>query len=186
MVRGLRAQIDTPLVLMGYANTFLRRGFGAGVRELAAAGADGIIVPDLPPEEAGELIEAAREVELATIFLVAQTTRPERAKAICAASTGFVYYVARLGVTGEGTGLAQGLAERLATLKQTTDLPVAAGFGISTPREVRAVTEHADAAIVGSALVRLIIEAEAQGRDAAEEAGRQLRAYVAACAVALE
>jgi tryptophan synthase alpha chain len=180
LVGDLRTQIDTPLVLMGYANTFLRRGFGATARELAAAGADGIIVPDLPPEEADELIAAAREVELATIFLVAQTTGPERARAICAASTGFVYYVARLGVTGEGTGLAAGLAGRLAALKETAGLPVAAGFGISTPEEVRVVTEHADAAIIGSALVRSIIEAEAQGRDAAEDVGRQVRGYVAA------
>ena len=162
----LRRRTDCPLVLMGYANVFMRYGFERLVTDAAAAGADGLIIPDLPPEEAASILGPARAASLSTIFLVAQTSREERVKLICEASTGFVYYVARLGVTGASEGLSPLLAGRIAAIRARTDLPVAAGFGISTPEQVRAVTAHADAAIMGSALIRVVAEHKGPGAAA--------------------
>ncbi|MDP8255853.1 MAG: tryptophan synthase subunit alpha [Candidatus Alcyoniella australis] len=162
-VAGLRQNCDCPLVLMGYANSFMRYGFERLVLDAKDAGADGLIIPDLPPEEASEVLEAARKAELSIVFLVAQTSSAKRAEMICKAASGFVYYVARLGVTGVSTGVSPLLANNIDALRQYTDLPIAAGFGISTPEQAAQVVQHADAAIIGSALIRLATDHHGPG-----------------------
>ncbi|MCC6158952.1 MAG: tryptophan synthase subunit alpha [Deltaproteobacteria bacterium] len=156
MIREFRTTHNTPVVLMGYVNPILHHGFDAFVRDAADAGADGVIVPDLPPEDAGDLIAAARGREFATIFLAATTSADERLRRIADASTGYVYFVSRLGVTGVGAAPDESLGRMVDRLRRFTALPIAAGFGVSEPEHVRAVWAQADAAIVGSALVRLI------------------------------
>jgi len=166
MTSRLREKTDRPLVLMGYANNFLQFGYRRFVKEAVAAGIDGVIVPDLPPEEATELLDEARERGLAVIFLVAQTSREERVAKICEAAGGFIYYVARLGVTGAGGDLSPLLAGKVRMIKNYTDLPVAAGFGISTPRQAAAVMACADAAIMGSALIKMVMDHSGPGSAA--------------------
>ena len=180
MVSALRSDIDCPVVLMGYANNFMQYGYGRFAADAAEAGVDGVIVPDLPPEESGELIEAASPAGLATIFLVAQTSTPERISLIGRSATGFVYYVARLGVTGVTEGLSPLLAEKISLIRGHTDLPVAAGFGISTPDQAAAVTAHADAAIMGSALIRMVMDHRGPGSPAST-IERFLKDCVKAC-----
>jgi tryptophan synthase alpha chain len=128
------------------------------LHEAAGAGFDGVIVPDCPVEEAGQLREQARAANLTFTLLVAPTTPAERAARIAQACRGFVYLLARAGITGERQE-APDIAGRVQALRQASDTPIACGFGISTAAHVRAVTEHADAAIVGSALVRRLSDA---------------------------
>lgn len=157
VVRAVRRQSQVPLILFTYANPVYRYGLERFMHEAADAGADGVLMPDLPPEEAGELRVAAARHGLSTVFLVAPTTRPERIAKIVAASTGFVYVVAAMGVTGTRTALADELAAQVARVKACTELPVAVGFGVSAPEHVAHLAAMgADAAIVGSALVERI------------------------------
>lgn len=154
---GLVAMVSVSIVhRLGGAKGFVARGVEAGF--------DGFIVPDAPLEESGPLLEAAREAGVSASLLIAPTTPPARAAEIARASTGFVYVLARSGVTGE-RGDVPDLAPRVRALREVTDLPIACGFGISTREQVKAVCAHADAAIVGSALVRRISEAAKAGRD---------------------
>lgn len=147
------------------------------VSDAASAGFDGFIFPDAPLEESDELIGLARESGLVASLLVAPTTAPERAARIAAASSGFVYLMARVGITGDAPGTAidsSGVGRRVGELRRATDLPIACGFGISTPEQVQAVVGDtaggADAAIVGSALVKRMGRAAAEGRDPVESA----------------
>ena len=139
------------------------------------SGFDGLIVPDAPPEESEELQAAARDAGLMFTHLIAPTTPDERAARIARACTGFVYLLARAGITGE-TGAAPDVARRVRELRRHTDLPIACGFGISTPEHVRTVTAEADAAIVGSALVRRMGEGNADAVGAAGAFVRELAA----------
>jgi len=152
----VRRAHPVPLVFMSYANPILRFGAGAFAEAAAGAGVDGLIVPDLPPEEAGDLRSACSRHGIATIFLVAPTTTPGRLPAICGAATGYIYYVALRGVTGVRDALPPDLAAGIARVRAVTDLPVAVGFGVSTPEQVAAVAREADGVIVGSALVRAV------------------------------
>lgn len=144
-----------------------------GPKEFSAlakqSGFDGLIVPDAPLEESETLGKAARDAGLTMSLLVAPMTTPKRTEAIVKACTGFVYLLARAGITGEQQS-APDIGPRVAALRKMTDLPIACGFGISSAEHVRAVTQHADAAIVGSALVRKMSDAHAAGRDAVVEA----------------
>lgn len=149
----VRRSVDVPLLLMSYYNPVLRFGNVAFCQAAAAAGVDGLIVPDLPPEEAGELREAARAAGLDLIFLVAPTSTDERLRIVAEAASGFIYCVSLAGVTGARAQLSAGLADYLARVRRFTDLPLAVGFGISRPEHVREVGQHADGAIVASALV---------------------------------
>ena len=171
---GLAAEVrraaDVPLVFMSYANPVFSLGAEAFAARAGAAGVDGVIVPDLPPEEAGELREAAERHGVATIFLVAPTTPQARLPLICAASRGFVYLVTVRGVTGTREGLPLDLTTSLARVRAATDLPIAAGFGIATPQQVAAVAREADGVIVGSAIVREI-EARLGQPDAVARVG---------------
>jgi tryptophan synthase alpha chain len=159
-----------PVVLMVYANIVLTAGAEAFALRAAAAGASGLIVPDLPHDEAGELRAACDAEGLALVPLVAPTTTPERIAAIGADARGFVYTVSLTGTTGERTELPDGLADTVERVRASTDVPVAVGFGISTAEQAGAVAELADGVIVGSRIVRAAGEggADAVGSVVAE------------------
>lgn len=142
-----------PVAIMCYLNPLMTTGFPGAARAIASAGADGVIIPDMPPDAAGPWLHAAGDT-LDTVFLAAPTSTPERLAKVAAASSGFVYCVSTAGITGERTELPAGLTETVARVKAHTDLPVAVGFGISTPQQATAVARIADGVVVGSALVR--------------------------------
>jgi len=159
LVRALRAGYpDTPIVFYAYYNVVFARGVDAFVRAAKAAGADGMLTLDLPPEEAGEVLAAGRAHDFRTIFIVAPTTPDRRLPRIAAAASGFIYYVSREGVTGVRDRVAAGIPEAVARIKAHTALPVVVGFGISQRDQVRAVARCADGVVVGSALVNCIQE----------------------------
>lgn len=158
LVRRLRQSSQLPIVLFSYANPLLRLGLERLARDAAAAGVDGVLVTDLPPEEAGEWIAIARQAELDTIFLVAPTSPDERLRLVAEATRGFLYAISRTGVTGEEQALSADAAPLIARLKALSEVPVVLGFGISTPEQVRAAGAVADGVVVGSALVRFLEE----------------------------
>src|SRR6266540_1687524 len=155
-VSELRHEVDVPLVLMTYYNPVLRYGEEAFVADALDAGVDGIIVPDLPPEEGQSLMELAIDTPLEMIFLAAPTSTSARLALISEASRGFIYYVSRLGTTGVRDQLADDLQMMLAKVRASTDKPVAVGFGVSTPEHVRLVAKMADGVVVASAILRLM------------------------------
>ncbi len=148
-----------PVALMVYANMILARGVEEFGKLAAEAMASGVIVPDLPLEEQGELAEALGRHGLALIPLVAPTTPPERRARICADAHGFVYLVSTVGVTGERDELPAELTELISAAKEEATVPVAVGFGISTPEQAGAVGEVADGIIIGTRLVRAVADA---------------------------
>jgi tryptophan synthase alpha chain len=162
LVSELRAAgLTQPLLLMGYLNPILAYGPARYVCDAAAAGADGLIVPDLPPEENGLLAGPCRDHDLALVHLLAPTASPQRAAFVAGASTGFLYLVSVTGVTGARRDLTRDLAAIVDRVRPLTSLPVAIGFGVSTPAQAAAVGHLADGVIVGSAL----IDAVEQGPD---------------------
>jgi tryptophan synthase alpha chain len=157
IVKELRKQTEIPLVFMTYYNPVLQYGIKKFAQGAVKAGLDGVIVPDLPPEEAGELSHEARKTGLDTIFLLAPTSTPDRIKLVAESCKGFVYYVSLTGVTGARTNIATDVAASIKKIKRATDKPVAIGFGISNPAQVQQVVDWgADGVIVGSAIVNLI------------------------------
>ena len=174
---GARIAERVPVVAMCYANPMLARGTERFVGELAERGISGLIVPDMPLEEAAGVRALCDDAGIALVPLVAPTTTDERFAAIGANARGFVYTVAVLGITGERAGLAAGLAEVLARARAATDLPVAVGFGISTPADAAAAADAgADGVIVGSRLVRAALEAVDGGEDPAVAVGELVAA----------
>jgi tryptophan synthase alpha chain len=163
LVNELTASVDTPVVLLVYYNLVAHRGPRRFAAELAAAGACGAVVPDLPPEEAGEWLEAAAATGIAPVFLAAPTSGDARLAAIAKAGRGFVYAQASLGVTGLRASLAAGIEELVGRIRAHTDLPVCAGIGVSNPEQAAAVAGFADGAIVGTALVRRLGDAGLDG-----------------------
>lgn len=154
VVRAVRERSQVPLVLFTYCNPVYRYGLERFMREAAEAGADGVLMPDLPPEEASELRAEAHRHGLAVIFLVAPTTSDARISKIAEASDGFLYLVAALGVTGARAEVAHDLAPYLGRVRARTTKPLAVGFGVATPEHARQIAAlGADAVIVGSALV---------------------------------
>ena len=158
LVRRIREFSAVPIVFYTYYNLVFSHGVEAFVRALKDAGADGLLTLDLPPEEAGELLAACAKHGVKTIFIVAPTTPDTRLPRICAATTGFIYYVSREGVTGVRDQVASNIPAAVARIRAHTALPVAVGFGISTPAQVREVAQSADGVVVGSALVNVISE----------------------------
>jgi tryptophan synthase alpha chain len=156
----------TPIILMGYMNILVSHGLEAFGRDAAAAGVDGVIVVDCPPEEAGPLADALDAAGVALIRLATPTTDDARLKIVAARTSGFVYYVSVAGVTGVKEADADAVAPAVARVRAATGLPVAVGFGIRTPERAAAVARVADAVVVGSALVDEIADAIAQNRDA--------------------
>ena len=162
VVRFRETDITTPVVLMGYLNPFERIG-AAGFGERAkAAGVDGVLVVDMPPEEAQEFNQAVKVAGVDQVFLVAPNTSSARISMICSYATGFVYFVAVKGVTGDKTVDVELINQRIAETRRLASLPVGIGFGIRTPQSAAAAAGSADAIIVGSALVEII---EQHGQD---------------------
>jgi tryptophan synthase alpha chain len=153
-VRGFRRTSVLPIVLMSYLNPILSRGLDRFAREAAEAGVDGLIVPDVIPEEAGPLKAAMDKAGVAVIFLVAPTTPPKRRAWIARQSRGFLYAVSLTGVTGARRELSRDLPAFLKDLRRVSPVPVAVGFGISTPDQARAAAAQADGVIVGSAIIQ--------------------------------
>lgn len=158
LVRRLREKSQVPVVLYTYYNLVFSHGVESYVRAAREAGVDGMLTLDLPPEEADELLAACTKHDLKTVFIVAPTTPASRLPRIGAAATGFIYYVSREGVTGVRDQVAANIPEAIARIRQHTTLPVAVGFGLSTPEQVKQVARVADGVVVGSALVNVIKE----------------------------
>ena len=156
---------ETPIILMGYYNPIYIYGVEAFLRDAVAAGVDGLIIVDLPPEEDGELCRPALAAGISWIRLATPTTDDRRLPAVLSNTSGFVYYVSILGITGTRSAAAGDVSSAVARLKRHTDLPVAVGFGIKTPAQAAEVARAADAAVVGSALVsRIADNLDAKGK----------------------
>ncbi len=169
LVKGARASVDAPIILMGYANNFLAmgaQGFADAARE---AGVDGVIVVDIPPEEEPALFERLEAAGVDAILLAAPTTTEARLEMLARRTRGFLYYVSLTGVTGARQALPPRLEENLARIRRVSDVPVCVGFGISTPEQAGHVARHADGVVVGSALVERI-ERAASREDIVTEA----------------
>jgi tryptophan synthase alpha chain len=157
-VKDIRSSTQIPLILMTYFNPVFKYGSERFIRDAADAGVDGLIIPDLPPDEAADFIKHARKANLDTIFLLAPTSTEDRIRIVAKVSRGFLYYVSITGTTGSGL-LFDGSMERLISeIKGCTDTPVAVGFGVSTPEDAAAVAKVADGVIVGSAIVKRLHE----------------------------
>lgn len=163
LVARQRHRLGVPIVLFSYFNPIYRRGVAHFAEQAAASGVDGVLCVDLPPEEGKEeLIPALRERGIDTVFLLAPTSTKDRIKSVAAASTGFVYYVSRIGVTGARNALSPTLLKEVKQVRRKVKKPLAVGFGISTPEQVAAVAKVSDGVVVGSELVRLV---EQMGKD---------------------
>lgn len=158
LVRRIREFSEVPIVFYTYYNLVFSNGIDAYVNSARAAGVDGLLTLDLPPEEGDEVAAACRKHGLDTVLIVAPTTPPARIPRIVAATTGFVYYVSREGVTGVRDQVALNIPEAVARIREHTTLPIAVGFGISTRAQVAEVAGVADGVVVGSALVNCIKE----------------------------
>ena len=170
MVADLRRSTQIPLILFGYYNPILHYGCERLCADAARAGIDGMLVVDLPPEEAQELARPAKAAGLDIIYLLAPTTPLERSRMIARSASGFLYYVSVAGVTGARAKLAHDLPGNVRDLRTVTNLPIGVGFGISTPGQAREVAAFADAVVVGSAISQLI-EAHAQSEGLIEIVG---------------
>ncbi|MFQ5575395.1 MAG: tryptophan synthase subunit alpha [Anaerolineae bacterium] len=155
LARRLRAEgITVPFLLMGYLNPFLAYGLDRLARDAAGAGISGFIIPDLPPEEAGEFDALCARHNLALVYFLAPTSPPERVALVCRKGRGFIYLVSLTGVTGAREELSAGLVPFIRRVRAAAGVPLAVGFGISTGQQAHRVAQHADGVIVGSALVR--------------------------------
>ena len=161
MIGRVRKDVQAPIVIFSYANPILRLGMESFVERAAAAGVDGVLVLDLPIEESGDVRNLLQQRGIDTILLLSPTTTDERLRAAAALGSGFLYAISRLGVTGAREQVADGAQEMVERIRRVSDVPVALGFGISTPEHVRDVGRWADAAVVGSALVSVIAESGA-------------------------
>lgn len=180
MVKTLRPRLDVPLVLMGYANSFLTMGerhFPEAARE---AGVDGVITVDCPPEEEPAYFEALEACGVDAVLLVSPTTTDERLAMLAKRTRGFLYYVSLTGVTSARTTLPPRLEENLARIRAVSTVPVCVGFGISTPEQAAAIAKHADGVVVGSALVDRIGRAGSR-----EEAVTEATTFVASLKASL-
>ncbi|HKC56175.1 MAG TPA: tryptophan synthase subunit alpha [Vicinamibacterales bacterium] len=164
MLRALRTDIAAPVVIFSYANPILRLGAEQFADRAREAGVDGVLVLDLPIEEANEFRTMLAGRGIDTILLLSPTTTDDRLRRAAALGSGFLYAISRLGVTGARDALAAGAREMVERIRRVSDLPVALGFGISRPDHVREVAQWADAAVVGSALVDVIAR-EGASRD---------------------
>ena len=175
MAKQIRESSEIPLLLFyTYMNPVLRYGLENLARDAKAVGIDGCLLTDVSVEEAGPYVDAMRAAGLDTVFLAAPTSTPERLKLVAKYSSGFIYLVSRTGVTGEQARLSDALQPLIDATRAISDLPVAAGFGISTPEQAGAVAKIADGVVVGSAIVRLI--EQNAGEAGLEKYVRSLRA----------
>jgi tryptophan synthase alpha chain len=168
IVSDIRKRSQVGLIIFSYLNPILKLGFKTFAEICKEAGVDGALITDLPVEEAQQYLKRMRSRQLSTIFLAAPTSTDQRLKGIVKASTGFVYAVSRTGVTGARQQMPEDAQNLVARIREISDLPVAVGFGISTPEQVAAVSSFADAAVVGSAIVQTI--EQNPGKEAASVA----------------
>ncbi len=159
-VGELRKSTKIPLILMTYYNPVFKYGEERFCRDAASAGVDGVIIPDLPPDEAGGMISSSRAHGIDTIFLLAPTSTPGRMKRVARSTRGFLYYVPITGITGSQLTLDESLASAISKIRTLTATPVAVGFGVSRPEEAAAVARAADGVIVGSAIVKRVNDPE--------------------------
>ncbi|HEV2350093.1 MAG TPA: tryptophan synthase subunit alpha [Terriglobia bacterium] len=164
-----REGVHVPIILFSYYNPILGYGLEAFARDAARAGADGALVVDMTPEESGPYVRAMRAHNLDTVFLASPTSPDHRLKLAAQASTGFLYLISRTGTTGERSDISAALRPLVESARKFTQLPLAAGFGVSNPAQVREVQAVADAAVVGSALVHAIEERYSTGGAAVIE-----------------
>jgi tryptophan synthase alpha chain len=174
MVKSIRLKTEIPLCFMTYYNPVFCFGIDNFVRQAKACGVDGVIIPDLPPEEAADLIKAARTTGLATVFFISPTTADKRMRNICDSSQGFIYYVCLTGVTGARRELPRDLPGHIKKIKLFTKKPVCVGFGVSTPGQVKQAQSQADGVIVGSAIIKKIKE-NAGKKDLVSKVGKFVR-----------
>lgn len=156
LVRDIRKKTEIPLCLMTYYNPVFCFGEEKFAKEASLSGVDGVIIPDLPPEEGSSFVRSSRKYNLDTVFFLSPTTTPKRAKFVSGVSRGFIYYVSLTGVTGPRQELPKDLVNNLRIIKKLTNKPVCVGFGISNLGQVKAVYKIADGAIVGSAIIKEI------------------------------
>jgi tryptophan synthase alpha chain len=181
LVRRFRERgSETPVVIMTYANPVLRHGIDAFAAAARSAGADGIILSDLPPDESPEVWSALDRAGLPTIVLIAPTTAPSRLPLLLARCRGFAYCLARTGVTGASQGFSGVIEERVAEVRRHTTLPIAVGFGISSVDQARALRGKVEAIVVGAALMRAVSEGADAG--AVERAGAVAQTLIGALA----
>ncbi|MDD2501300.1 MAG: tryptophan synthase subunit alpha [Geobacter sp.] len=173
MVSTIRDQVSAPIVLMGYSNPIYSYGWQRFAKDAVKAGIDGLLLVDLPPEEAGELLPAAKAAGLEIIFLLTPTSDDTRIKQVSRYGSGFLYYVTVTGVTGTRQSVSNSLEDELKTVRNTIKLPVVAGFGISTPEQAAQVATAADGVVVGSAIVKLF--EQHQGEQLQTEVTRLIR-----------
>jgi tryptophan synthase alpha chain len=164
LVSEIRHESELPIVLMTYTNPAQRYGLERFAREAGEAGVDGVIMTDMPPEEATEWKPLAESAGLDTIFLLAPTSPASRIQSVAAAATGFVYCVSRTGVTGAQSDVPLELQNMISAVRAVTDKPVAVGFGVSSPDHVRQVCQWADGAVVGSAIIDLVARNGSNGK----------------------
>ncbi len=176
-IAEIRKSSQIPLVLFTYLNPVYTYGYERFHHDAAAAGVDGMLVLDLPPDEVAENPELKPVPDLRHIQLIAPTSSPERIRRIAEVAEGFVYYVSREGVTGARSDIASGIAEQVALIKSATQVPVCVGFGISTPAQAAAVARMADGVVVGSAIVQLV-EKHGAGADLAGRVGAFVKPLV--------
>jgi len=164
MVRNFRvSNRETPIILMGYANPLYAYGLAKFVQDAAAAGVDGLIIVDLPPEESDALEKFTDPAGLDIIRLITPTTDEARLKKVLKGAGGFLYYVSITGVTGTASADVEQISEHLDVIGKHTDLPVAIGFGIKTPNDAQEMSKHADAVVVGSAIVEKVKDIQENG-----------------------
>jgi tryptophan synthase alpha chain len=180
LIEGVRARVSAPIVIFSYANPLLRMGIDGFARRAAAAGVDGVLVLDLPIEEAGDFRGSIVEAGLDAIFLLSPTTTDARLEKAAELGSGFLYGISRLGVTGARAEVASGAEAMVRRIRAHTKLPIALGFGISRPEHVAEVGRYADAAVVGSALVSVIAEASG-GQDLIARVDAYVRSLRSAC-----
>ena len=163
MVRRFRRRSEIPLILFGYYNPFFHYGLKRFARDAGAAGVDGLLCVDLPPEESRELKRWADKEGLRMIFLLAPTSNRQRIRLVARMGRGFIYYVSVTGVTGARRSLEDQLHTQVARIRRATSLPIGVGFGISTPEQAARIASFADAAVVGSALINIMENADGNG-----------------------
>ncbi|GBE03752.1 tryptophan synthase alpha chain [bacterium BMS3Abin09] len=156
LVKDIRKTSEIPLILMTYYNPVFKMGIESFITKAVKSGVDGVIIPDLIPDEADEFIKLSKQHKLDTIFLLAPTSTNDRIRKVTKASTGFIYYVSITGITGAKLSMGNLMKNTLDTINRTTRKPVAVGFGVSNAKEAAAVAILADGVIIGSAIVKLI------------------------------
>ncbi|HVO24700.1 MAG TPA: tryptophan synthase subunit alpha [Candidatus Margulisiibacteriota bacterium] len=174
VVADFRRESELPVILYGYYNPIFHYGPERFAADARRAGVDGVLVVDLPPEEAGELLEWTRPAGVHMIFLLAPTSGPNRMRTVLRCARGFVYYVSVTGVTGVRPVPVESVRPAVERLRRATQLPIGVGFGISTPEQAAAIAEFADAAVVGSAIMR-IVDAQRGSANLVGEVGAFIR-----------